>query len=112
MARHDIQCDTCQLVIRDIVISGSKIGKEGKIRKQCPDCGNKTFHTFWGHGEAPAGNVTAVTNEEKFDKSKTLGEYWERTSVDFGSKQYSEASKARVNRMRQKAIRKTKKKND
>ena len=114
MARHDIQCDSCELIIRDVVISASKIGKEGKIKKQCPDCKNRTFHTYWGHGEAPAGSVTAVTSEEKFDKSKTIGEFWERTGVNPQSKEYTKASKRRIESMRQKAMKKAKaqKKND
>ena len=104
VARHDLICDTCSLIIRDIVINGNKIGKGGKVKQKCPDCGNRTFHTYWGSGEAPVGSVTPVTNEEKYDKSKTIGEFWERTGVNPQSKEYHKASKRRIESMRQKAM--------
>lgn len=112
MARHDVQCDTCELILRDINVSGKDIGKEGKIKMECPDCKNRTFHTYWGHGEAPAGSVTPVNNEERFDRSKTIGEFWERAGVNPQEKEYRKASKARIERMRQRAKKKSKKKHD
>jgi transcriptional regulator NrdR family protein len=106
MARHDIQCENCELVISNIVIEGSKIGKGGVIKKKCPECGKMKFHTYWGSGETPNGFVNPANNEEKFDRSKTFGEFWDRTGVNPQSPEYHKASKRRIEGMRQKAMKK------
>jgi hypothetical protein len=112
MARHDIICPTCELIIRDITLSMSDILGEGKTTKQCPDCKSSKMNIWWGSGEAPKGWVVAVTNEEKFAKAKTLGDYWDSKGVDFASKEYKKASVKRVEKMRNKAVKNAKNKNN
>jgi len=109
VARHDIQCASCELIIRDIQIPGDKI-KDGKVRKQCPDCKNRTFLIYWGSGESPGVATIGNDKEKIFDSCKTVGEYLDNVGVDFGSKEYHKASKARVERMRQKAVKNAKRK--
>ncbi len=101
MARLDLQCDTCELVLRDIEIPGGVV--DGQVKIPCPDCKNKTFSTYWGGGESPGVKTREQTKGEIFDDCKTVGEYWEKTGVDFASDKYSKASKARVEALRQKA---------
>lgn len=108
MARYDIQCDSCELIIRDINIPGDKIEAGGLVRMECPDCKNRTFHTYWGSGEAPGVATIGNDKEKIFDSCKTVGEYWDKTGVDFRSKEYSKASKKRVRKMRDKAVKNAK----
>jgi hypothetical protein len=108
VARLDIQCDACELVIRDIQIPGDQIGKEGKVKKECPDCKNRSFHTYWGGGEAPSVATIGNDKEKIFDDCKTVGEFWDKTNVKLGSKEYDKASKNRIRKMRDKAVKNAK----
>lgn len=103
MARLDIICDACELVIRDINIPGDKIGKGGKVKQECPDCKNRTFHTYWGGGESPGVATIGNDREKILDNSKTVGEFLDRVGVSPGSPEYNKASKERINRMREQA---------
>lgn len=103
MARLDVQCATCELVIRDINVPADKILGGGKVRLQCPDCKSRTFYTVWDAGEAPGVAMIGNDNERIYDSSKTVGEYLDRAGVELGGKKYNEASKARVQAMREKA---------
>lgn len=103
MARLDVQCATCELIIRDVNVPGDKILGGGKVRLQCPDCKSRTFYTIWDAGESPSVATIGNDNEKIFDKSKTVGEYLDRVGVEIGGKKYNEASRKRVEAMRQKA---------
>ena len=103
MARLDIQCATCELIIRDIIIPGGEVNK-GKIKKHCPDCKSRTFLVYWGGGEAPSTPTIGSDKEKLFDSCKTIGEFWDKTGVNPTSKEYNKASKAHVEGMRQKAM--------
>jgi hypothetical protein len=103
MPIHDISCQSCNTILRDISFRQDQYKDMVIHGIKCPDCENDTFIVYWGSGKAPFGSVAPSTPEEKFRKSKTIGEFWDRSGLKIGSEQNKKAGVDRVNRMRNNA---------
>lgn len=104
MARHDIECEACNCLLRDVTVRPEQIQDGQVLGFKCPDCENKTFRVSWAHGQAPGVSVSGGTsNEDIWNKSKTIGEYWDRKGLEFGGKANKEANAKRVRKLRNKS---------
>lgn len=73
---------------------------------KCKHCGKDKFTVYWGSGAAPSVTMAASTPEEKWQRSKTLGEFWDRSGLEIGGEANRKANMQHIKNMRAKSRKK------
>lgn len=103
MARHDLRCGICNVLVKNVTVSTYEIVNSVAETVECPNgCGRCCMTITWESGEAP--KVMTLPPE-------TIGSLWDKAGFDPMSKESKEAS-VRAIKQTQKDTLKRKKKRD
>lgn len=108
MPVHDLHCESCSKISKNTFFSQSQYSNGIITGIKCQNCGKDKFTVYWGSGAAPSVTMAASTPLERFQRSKTLGEFWDRSGLEIGGQANKKANMNRIKQMRDKAMRKKK----
>jgi len=98
MPTYEFQCDNCGAVTD---WSGSYDDRPKTVK--CEHCAEGTAHYKISAGLRPVTRGSRGA-EEDWNKSSTIGEFWERRGIEPGSEKSKELNKKRVKKLQQKRL--------